>query len=213
MGLMWRAARFTLNLLTVLCSALCAVTVALWAWSYVRGDAWYSRRLCWEAPYLWRRESMLVSGRGGIGWIKRDGSVPQNEMLARLAVQRFEDEIAHPVGLFPRHWGWSTSSAWYPFVQELPPKVWDRLGFQFGTQSTPPTAAWGPGVCCAVVIPYWFVFLVAAAVPAGRAVERLRGRARRRRRTLLRRCVRCGYDLRGSSGQCPECGERAKGEA
>jgi hypothetical protein len=32
-----------------------------------------------------------------------------------------------------------------------------------------------------------------------------RRRAMRRRRGL---CARCGYDLRGSAGSCPECGER-----
>jgi hypothetical protein len=53
-----------------------------------------------------------------------------------------------------------------------------------------------------VIVPFWPV--VAAAVIAGLwpAVRVVRHIHRRRRN----RCVECGYDLRGSSGRCPECG-------
>ena len=58
-------------------------------------------------------------------------------------------------------------------------------------------------------MPHWFLVLVTAAMPA-KWLHRHR-RDMRWRRTGL--CLRCGYDLRGStdSGRCPECGTPAPG--
>ena len=53
-----------------------------------------------------------------------------------------------------------------------------------------------------LVVPYWFVLLVTAAAPAyWLGVTR-----RTRRRTARGECLGCGYDLRASTGRCPECG-------
>lgn len=56
-----------------------------------------------------------------------------------------------------------------------------------------------------LTIPHWFVFSLAAVLPALWLVRY------RRRRTAQWRlehglCPRCSYDLRASAGQCPECG-------
>jgi predicted amidophosphoribosyltransferase len=53
-----------------------------------------------------------------------------------------------------------------------------------------------------VGIPYWFITLMSASACA-LMVWRWR---RRRVRTGPGSCARCGYDLRGSSERCPECG-------
>ena len=53
-----------------------------------------------------------------------------------------------------------------------------------------------------VVVPHWFVGLVAAAM-GWRTLARLR-RAMRRRRYGL--CRVCAYDLRATTDRCPECG-------
>lgn len=53
-----------------------------------------------------------------------------------------------------------------------------------------------------VVVPGWFVLLVAAG--AGLLVLRRANRLGRTRRLGL--CARCGYDLRATPDQCPECG-------
>lgn len=51
--------------------------------------------------------------------------------------------------------------------------------------------------------PYWFVLVLASAVPAGSAI----GHLIRRRRRVQGLCRRCRYDLTGNaSGVCPECG-------
>lgn len=56
-----------------------------------------------------------------------------------------------------------------------------------------------------VVLP-WYLPLVVGAGAAGASFP-----AWKRHRRLVRgECVRCGYDLRGVSGRCPECGTLMK---
>jgi hypothetical protein len=55
------------------------------------------------------------------------------------------------------------------------------------------------------VVPYWFLALCTGLLPA----VWVRHRIRRRRALRTGCCVYCGYDLRGSPDQCPECGRRA----
>ncbi len=51
--------------------------------------------------------------------------------------------------------------------------------------------------------PLWIPTLTFALLPA----YALLPYHRRRKRKKLGLCLQCGYDLRGSSGRCPECGE------
>jgi hypothetical protein len=51
-------------------------------------------------------------------------------------------------------------------------------------------------------VPFWFVLVCFAIAPAMRLMHELR----RRSRGKPGLCAKCGYDLRASSGQCPECG-------
>jgi hypothetical protein len=52
-------------------------------------------------------------------------------------------------------------------------------------------------------VPYWVVF-VASVLPLTVLVGR---DFRKEHRRLNGLCARCGYDVRGSPGRCPECGE------
>lgn len=55
-----------------------------------------------------------------------------------------------------------------------------------------------------LTLPHWFPIAVTGAWPLlTLALARPLRRRRRMRRGL---CVGCGYDLRGSTGPCPECG-------
>jgi hypothetical protein len=54
-----------------------------------------------------------------------------------------------------------------------------------------------------VALPHWLFIATSAILPVF-WVTRLVGR---RRRLRTGRCTRCGYDLRGTPAQCPECGE------
>jgi len=55
-----------------------------------------------------------------------------------------------------------------------------------------------------VVVPYWLVALVFAAMPLVWIIRR------RKRRVRAGCCERCGYDLRATPLRCPECGAPAK---
>jgi hypothetical protein len=54
----------------------------------------------------------------------------------------------------------------------------------------------------AVYVPWWAVTAVAGVLPAMGIKRRVRARYRRTHGL----CAACGYDLRASSGACPECG-------
>jgi len=101
--------------------------------------------------------------------------------------------------------------------------VWERLGFGYVRdvrQSQPPPAT-RPRVLHEIrpvgpttheqrilVVPLW-PFLLATAGPATGWLVARRRRRRRERRATLGLCTACGYDLRASSGRCPECGAAA----
>ena len=61
-----------------------------------------------------------------------------------------------------------------------------------------------PGVATRIAFPYWFIVILTGVMPA----RLLTCSVRRRRQQSQGVCVRCGYDLRASSGQCPECGTK-----
>ena len=50
--------------------------------------------------------------------------------------------------------------------------------------------------------PYWFVCLLAAALPTAWGVRRRRASYR----AAIGKCATCGYDLRATPERCPECG-------
>jgi hypothetical protein len=53
-----------------------------------------------------------------------------------------------------------------------------------------------------VIISHWVLVILLAVAP----LLRLRAWRRRRRRTKIGTCAKCGYDLRATPGRCPECG-------
>lgn len=51
-----------------------------------------------------------------------------------------------------------------------------------------------------MAVPHWLLILIFSALPVMWLVMRLR------RPKLVGLCAKCGYDLRASTGTCPECG-------
>ena len=88
---------------------------------------------------------------------------------------------------------------WHPFP-------WRTLGFS-GTAGRshatyPQIPATVHGTNVAVTLPYRSLALVTGVLPAVRLRRWLRSRKR-----PPGTCRRCGYDLRATQGQCPECGQ------
>lgn len=54
------------------------------------------------------------------------------------------------------------------------------------------------------VLPLW----IPAAVSGGVLLALARSHLRERRRAMVGCCTKCGYDLAGIDGVCPECGRR-----
>ena len=77
---------------------------------------------------------------------------------------------------------------------------------RFNSRRDPRTNLWEvEGVTLvqrSAVLPFWTLGVLFAALPLARAAKPL-GAARRARRGL---CRHCGYDVRATPGQCPECG-------
>src|SRR5207247_7519797 len=51
-------------------------------------------------------------------------------------------------------------------------------------------------------VPAWLLLIASVALP----VKTVCALARQRRRLILGRCCKCGYDLRATPARCPECG-------
>jgi hypothetical protein len=94
------------------------------------------------------------------------------------------------------------SSVAGPYVKDRTPRSqWRRLGLMRVTgQLTGPDGATRSYVAIRVAYP-WL-----AAPPLAMVLLSLASIRRRHRRIRLGLCARCGYDLRASSGRCPECG-------
>jgi len=60
-----------------------------------------------------------------------------------------------------------------------------------------------------VLVPIWMIW----GLPALPVVVGSWRRLKQTRRKSGNLCLNCGYDLRGSSGRCPECGREAVGQA
>ena len=75
----------------------------------------------------------------------------------------------------------------------------DAGGFEYGGLRGPNGSLYNAAV------PHWFVVGLLLPVPLAWAI--VARRERRRRRAGL--CLMCGYDLRATPGQCPECGRCA----
>jgi hypothetical protein len=56
-------------------------------------------------------------------------------------------------------------------------------------------------------VPYWFLCLTFAVLPAMTVIKRYR-----RRDVCTTACAKCGYDLRARPERCPECGAIPAGE-
>ncbi|MGB7156711.1 MAG: hypothetical protein WBD40_01515 [Tepidisphaeraceae bacterium] len=177
-----RLVRIGLNVAASVSLLIALSSLVCWARSYWRCDTLYL--MYWtdlNAPAT-RTTALLMSepGRLLIGVV--------SEGTGKGAGRKCADHRWY--------WGWNVTSPPGRISTPTGP-----LGFG-GTWDRITNGNWGGFIN--VVMPHWFMLLLALALPAWRFCgrkERLR-----RYRFANKLCIRCGYDLRAASNQCPECG-------
>jgi hypothetical protein len=135
---------------------------------------------------------MLVLSRAGglsVTFISTAGRDPAESAGLQSAVE--EEPFSHRVDPLPK----------YPWVRT--PARLRSLGFQTTLDSWAKLRrpVWR------FVVPYWFLAVTGAGLPAIRIASTAWRERRWRLRTGL--CAACGYDLRATPNRCPECGEAA----
>lgn len=170
-----------LNLLTFLSLLLCMAVVVLWVRSHFIGEWLGKRYLTRTANRIAATDWRMWTGRGSV----------------ELSIRRF-------------HWGeladWpSDPRGEWRLVRDKPPadvaaagplpSPLNQIGFGVRWETT------HEGMFDrAVAMPLWLVSVLLGACPIIWLYRRLRGHREGH-------CQRCGYDLRGSPGRCPECGD------
>ena len=188
---MWRRLQHILVGLSLL---IWVATAVIW----VRG-----KLVDWDGfgvGYLWERGELEEVNSFGKYRVKRAGPAGHTADGLYLASEQgsFGLRVVHQTleagaGMFSEELpGWRRLSGMPLSI--TPPSTW--MGF--GGEVDPEYKGWS----LKLVVPQWFVLLVATPLPA-----RLLWRSLRRRASIRRgRCCSCGYDLRGSPDRCPECG-------
>ncbi len=182
------------NILAVVSLVLCLTTAGLWARSYWRLDA---------SGYAGRRSEQ--------GWQVAGGYNSVSGIVWFGGFDQFSPDASAPAALG----GWYTLSVPAQprarVIPQLSKGGASFFGFGYGrrhfTESLVPSEQWG------FFVPYWFLVLLFAALPARWLI--LKRREIRRHHHGL--CVNCSYDLRATPDadgplleRCPECGRRPR---
>jgi len=175
-----------------------AVIIAFWIRGQFKSD-WFQWQKTDSKANTWRALDM-VSGRSGFYFSRQAFSFDRPGY-----VEEYARQLKRIAGF-----GHAEGEA-----QSMPYQgtFWNRLGFgsrvngqqsgYFGTFNDRSNYRYSFDGCH---VPYWFLSLLFACggLPL---LLRLRAQRRRSRRLRANQCLSCGYDLRATSGRCPECGQ------
>ena len=195
-----RILRWTLNILSALSLLLCGVVIAFWIRGQFKGD-WFQWHKTDPQANTWRAADM-VSGRSGFyfSWqafyFERPGHVEEYSLVLKR-INGFGHMESQAQSMPYRGSFWNRlgfGARWNGLQSGYSGSVTDRSNFRYSFDG------------CHV--PYWFILLL-LGLGGLRLIVRTRAELRRRQRLRDNQCLACGYDLRGSSGRCPECGQPA----
>ena len=176
--------RWLFNISAAVSLVLCVASVVMWVRSMSTMD-----RL-WHAT---DGDDLIIisSGRGHFSLIKADGLGTAWLKGSSWNYRTFEatsESFDHAV-----------KSMWWDSTGHV-----EFLGFRVLYNDGSSPRNWGPGsTFWCVIAPIWMIVTITAVPPAYWLLTAPRVRRRRMRKGL---CPTCGYDLRGSTGACPECG-------
>jgi hypothetical protein len=190
--------RRLLNLLMVLSLLMFVATCVLWVRSFIRSDM-----------------AGWITFEGG----HYDGHVCESwasSNVGEVVLSRRHRWFHYTDGPPAQYSPWPLSWFTHPADETLkvrhsatarPPHGVYFAGFSAGRYESNNSSAggWARERQTVVSVPHWFLAAVLLAPAAKRATDAARA-ARRRRLASLRRCGRCGYDLRATPKRCPECG-------
>jgi len=186
------------TILAAISLVLCVATAALWAISYWRcvsfdGELRRAKGQGWviDSPTFLLPRGSLELDLASYEFINVDAA-PATRTISFDAGPPWD---AGPVGI--EHFGFDLWHQQRPWQLRLTPLVngstFNRLPLAWEPQTREITTG--------VVVPCWFVVLMAAILPARAVWANLR-----RRRRGVGCCPSCGYDLRATPDRCPECG-------
>jgi hypothetical protein len=183
--------RILFTLVAALSLALCAATITLWIRSYSGSDYISRSKLINSTPDIVEtRSHQIMCTRGLIKFIDETHTA-----YPRGTVAMIDPELRPPYWSYGRlgagHIGW---------VDEVSRTLWKRLGFR--AYQSGHGASFYDASEKIITIPAWLPTALLAIPPLLWTIGVLR-RRRRRRGNL---CPHCGYDLRATPAQCPECG-------
>lgn len=193
--------------------ALCAAVALLWADSYKCHTFFGARDLLTAAPprIPTRRGPVRVRAGGhraetAHGLFSGDGSLALG--TRRTVV---ETSIPRPLLGDPNHRFWLTRAPLRPVLSqgvylEDPPADLGLTRFAWTNRSRPSGTALGNQAETTLTVPHWLAVVLLAVLP----LAWLSGHWRDRPRHPKGHRARCGYDLRASPAQCPECGHQPK---
>ena len=184
-----------LNIVTAVSLLLCVAASVAWVRSYSTGDVLTVVRVSTSGDLTFRRHDQLHVGRGV--------AVFSHLLYSGRgqAYRAYAEKVARPPGR-------GGESTFHQFdrpdmrIYQGPTDGLSFYGFHFARSNYPRADG---TICLAgryAAIPLWSPIVLTAALPA----MRLLGIGRARRRVRTGHCAACGYDLRASSGRCPECG-------
>src|SRR5258706_6198807 len=190
MGVMVRGLR---RILVAMALLMLLGTIACWVRSY-----WVEDQFWWKSytqPKAERRQEFRLETWSGRVTIAYQRCVPR----------RYGDKPMFVWNSEPAESGWSGE---FDFEGRKTVLGFGALSFDIprgGTQSgdEEQDQEWD------VLFPFWFVTLL-LGIPSALWLRGVWKRTRGVRRDRLGLCVQCGYDLRASTGCCPECGREIK---
>lgn len=173
------------NLLCALSLLLAATVSALWVRGYHRANGFWWTSYTDEGSVLHVRRIRVIFGHGGVA--------------ASAVVEREEELNAQGwIKAFPRG-HISHDKPVYLNLHEPEERPWNWLGFYCAAYHRRSDHD------VMVTLPYWFLLSLTLVLPA-RWLRAARRRRKERRLRAAVACFGCGYDLRASTGRCPECG-------
>jgi hypothetical protein len=199
------------TLVALLSLLLCVATMVLWLRSYTVVDQWWLGRFKLTSAGVGNENNWTIVSFPSFIWIdnSQDDSYPSPLEHNRngWAINRFTsgrslsyDGPRLRTWLGHKNLGTAAIGGWN-YVEYGGVKV--ELGrLRFGSVVSDRHGCHTR----VLLVPDWFLVLLTSVFP----LYYTYGKLRRHRRVGL--CANCGYDLRGTPDQCPECGSKTKRE-